>query len=59
VQTFDNFNAFNVRERFAIVLIALVVNLKKLNKNLNILRVVSIYLSVDVIVAFLLNATFY
>ncbi len=59
MQTFDNFNAFNVRERFAIVLIALVVNLKKLNKNLNILRVVSIYLSVDVIVAFLLNATFY
>jgi len=59
VQTFDNFNAFNVRERFTIVLIALVVNLKKLNKNLNILRVVSIYLSVDVIVAFLLNATFY
>ncbi len=59
MQTFDNFNAFNVRERFTIVLIALVVNLKKLNKNLNILRVVSIYLSVDVIVAFLLNATFY
>jgi len=59
VQTFDNLNALNICERFAIVLIVLVVNLRKLDKNFDILEVVSIYFSVNIIVALLLNATFY
>jgi len=59
VQTFDDLDALNVCERFAIVLIALVVDLRKLDEGLDILEVVPIHLSVDVIVALLLDATFY
>ncbi len=59
MQTFDDLDALNVCERFAIVLIALVVDLRKLDEGLDILEVVPIHLSVDVIVALLLDATFY